>query len=63
MAYMDTGRMFCGLFIAQQLKKIVNAKKFNDKDIAYNWRAKDLKDKAAEEAKNRKDEVIKKIHE
>lgn len=55
--------MFCGLFIAQQLKKIVNAKKFNDKDIAYNWRAKDLKDKAAEEAKNRKDEVIKKIHE
>ena len=41
---MDSGRMFCGLYISQQIKKIVSAKKFNDKDIAYNWKAKEMKD-------------------
>lgn len=53
--------MFCGLYIVQAIKKIVNQKKFNDKDIAYNWKAKEQKDEALQEQQRRKKDFIKKF--
>ena len=57
----DSGRLFCGLYIVQAIKKIVNQKKFNDKDIAYNWKAKEQKGEALQEQQRRKKDFIKKF--
>jgi len=36
------------------MKKIVNQKKLNDQEVAYNWKAKEVKDQLAREAAERK---------
>lgn len=57
----DSGRLWAALFIVSCMKKIVNSKKLNDKDICLNFKAKEKKDREAKEAQARKDKIAQQI--
>ena len=57
----DSGRIWAALFIVSCIKNVVNNKKLNDQDVAYNWKAKEKKDKELKEAQERKDKILAEI--
>ena len=59
---LDSGRLWASLFIVNCLRKIVNLKKLNQKNVAYNYAAKEKKDQEAREAAQRKEKIIRMLN-
>ena len=59
----DSGKIWAALYIVSCIKNVVNNKKLNDKGVAYNYKAKEKRDKDLRAKIQRKKEILKQVKE